>query len=94
MSPQPAAPLLPPPCCAAAKPVIVKRPVLTFATAFGPTTGQALAAGAAGVTYTSWIFTATAPDGSKVSVTSLIPDARWGTTAATALRPSTTCEPR
>ncbi|KAI7839474.1 hypothetical protein COHA_006741 [Chlorella ohadii] len=73
-----------------AKPVIVKRPVLTFATAFGPTTGQALAAGAAGVTYTSWIFTATAPDGSKVSVTSLIPDARWGTTAATALRPSTT----
>lgn len=73
--------------------MVIKRPILTSAVAYGPTTGQALAAGAAGVTYTSWIFTATAPDGTKVSVTSLIPDARWGTIPSTALKPSTTCEP-
>lgn len=79
-------------CCPAAKPVVVKRPILTSAVAYGPTTGQAIAAPAAGVTYTSWIFTATAPDGVKVSVQSLIPEARWGTTAATALRPNTKCE--
>jgi hypothetical protein len=73
-----------------AKPVIAKRPILTSAVAYGATTGQALAAGANGIEYKRWIFTATAPNGAKVSVTSLIPDARWGTTPATALRPSTT----
>ena len=72
--------------------MVLKRPILTSAVAYGPTTGQALAAGAPGVTYTSWRFTATAPDGTKIIVDSLIPDARWGTTAATALKPSTTCE--
>lgn len=72
--------------------MVLKRPILTSAVAYGPTTGQAFAAGAPGVSYTSWRFTATAPDGTKISVDSLIPEARWGTTAATALKPSTACE--
>ena len=80
------------PVLAAVPPVAPKRPMLTSAIAYGPTTGQAFAAGALGVTYTGWRFTAAAPDGAKVAVTSFVPEARWGTTAATALKPSTTCE--
>jgi len=53
-------------------------PILTSAEAYGPTTGQATAAGPAGVTYTQWRFTATpVGGGTPVTANNTAPDVRF-----------------